>query len=111
MAAIATAADVSVGTLYNLFENKDALYAELVTSKAEAIHHRLQQAVARGRSPLERIEHMLEEKMTIAVEERDFIRFLFAANGSATLSRKSALPGRVQEVYEESGRTDRKSVV
>ena len=107
MASIAEAADVSVGTLYNLFANKEALYAELVTSKAEALHRRIHEAAAQGRSPQERIEHILEAKMAILIEETDFIRFLrffFTADGHSTLSRKSAPPDRVRELYEQGTR-------
>ena len=101
MAAIAEEADVAVGTLYNLFDNKDALYRELTDSKAAQFHHRLSAALRRGRGPLERLDSMLREKLKLFLDEAGFLRFYFAANSAPRFSLRASLPQKAREFYEK----------
>ena len=55
IASIAGEADVSVGSFYNLFENKEALYRELINSRAQHFYERLMQARDSCVNPSERL--------------------------------------------------------
>ena len=100
MAAIAREADVSVGTLYNLFDGKDALCRELIDNMAEAFHARLARALERGANALERLDSVLAEKLALISEEAEFIRFYFAASSTPRFSLRTSLPAKAREFYE-----------
>ncbi|MFP6625640.1 MAG: TetR/AcrR family transcriptional regulator [Deltaproteobacteria bacterium] len=101
MAAIAAEADVAVGTLYNLFENKEALYTELIEAKAETFHTRIITALSRTDSPRKRLEYALEEKLSLLREEADFIRFYLTANQASRVFADASLPAKVHEKLED----------
>ncbi len=101
MAVIAAESDVSVGTLYNLFESKEALYHELVRTKATVFHERLAAATAGDGSPRERLDRFLREKLAVFRQEAPFIRLYYQVNAHARLSLRVSLPEEIRRMYEE----------
>lgn len=59
MSAIAARAELSVGTLYNFFPNKDALFITLLDTRASEFFHREEEGVLKIKCPLERIRFVL----------------------------------------------------
>ncbi len=101
MAVIAAESDVSVGTLYNLFESKEALYHELVRSKAAIFRERLSSAANGPGAPHERLETFLREKLAVFREEAGFIRLYYQVNAHARLSLRVSLPEEIRQMYDE----------
>jgi len=101
MASIADEADVSVGTLYNLFENKDELYRKLIDGKVEKFHARFIAAIERGASPRESLDHFLEEHLRMCVDEATFIRLYYSVNSTARFSLRASLGDASLELYDD----------
>jgi AcrR family transcriptional regulator len=101
MASIANEADVSVGTLYNLFESKEDLYRELVIGKAKHFHTRLAGAMSADGSARESLDRYLEAHRDLVVEEAEFIRLYFADNAQARFSLRASLPDEARAIYED----------
>jgi AcrR family transcriptional regulator len=59
MQEIARKAEYATGTLYTLFDNKEALFAAVVQKRLPEIEAHLRREVERGASPLEKIEHFV----------------------------------------------------
>jgi len=59
MQEIATNVEYSVGTLYNLFENKDALFDELLVSNKDRIHADLFVILDAPLEPVESLRHFI----------------------------------------------------
>jgi AcrR family transcriptional regulator len=58
MTEIAAAAEVAVGTLYNYFESKEEIFAEIFAVRSRELHARLQPALQTP-SPIERLERIV----------------------------------------------------
>ena len=101
MAAIAAQADVSVGTLYNLFDSKDDLYRELVHGKAKQFHARLVAAIGEGGSPRESLDRFLREHISMVVDEMIFIRLYYSINAHARFSLRASLADEAQRLYDD----------
>ena len=52
---VAQRAELSVGTLYNFFENKQELFNKLIVREARRLHEGLREAMAEAASPREKI--------------------------------------------------------
>lgn len=101
MASIADEADVSVGTLYNLFDSKDELYRKLIDGKAEHFHDRLVAAIGRGASPRESLDQFLAEHLALCHDEATFIRLYFSVNAGARFSLRASLGEDARTLYED----------
>ena len=105
MAAIADAADVSVGTLYNLFESKDALYLELVRSEAQLFRDRLTPVLVSAGAPDAVLDRFLEELLRLFREEAVAIRLYWRVSGQARISFRAALAEPIRGLYDETVRS------
>ncbi|SFF51132.1 transcriptional regulator, TetR family [Fontimonas thermophila] len=77
MQAIAQAAGVSLGTLYQQFEGKDALYREILIARdTEMLDHIAAAAQTHLRSPLriEQILTLMESHLRFLLEHPDYLR-------------------------------------
>jgi AcrR family transcriptional regulator len=101
IASIAGEADVSVGGFYNLFENKEALYRELITSRTQHFYERLRQARDSGGNPAERIEKMIVEKLALFQQEADAIHVHLSVNPGARMSLVSSFPEQARLTFEQ----------
>ena len=101
IASIAAEADVSVGGFYNLFENKEALYRELIINRMQYFYERLRQARDSGGNPAERMEKMIVEKLTLFQQEADAIHVHFSVNPGARMSLSSSFPEEARLTFEK----------
>ncbi len=101
MAIIAAEADVSVGTLYNLFDSKEALYHELVRSRVAVFRERVNGAIVGPGSPIACLERFLSEKLAVFREEAPFIRLYYQVNAHARMSLRGSLPDEARRIYDE----------
>jgi AcrR family transcriptional regulator len=102
MSMIAEAAGVSVGTLYNLFDSKEALYSRLIEGKAREIADRLNRALSTGATLDARLENFLAEKLAAFREEAVFIRLYYQVNAHARFSLRASLPEEAAHLYEST---------
>jgi AcrR family transcriptional regulator len=102
MAAIAEAADVSVGTLYNHFDNKDALYVELVREKATLFRDRLTDALGAGGQLPAIVDRFLEELLRLFQAEAVSIRLYWRVNAQARISFRATLAEPLRRMFDET---------
>lgn len=103
MARVAEAADVSVGTLYNLFANKEALFRELVYGKALLVHERMLAALASApSSAVEAVDAYLRALQAVYETEAAYIRLYFRVHDHARVSLRAALSEDARRFYDET---------
>jgi AcrR family transcriptional regulator len=103
MALVAEQADVSVGTLYNLFANKDALFRELIHGKAVLVRERLSRALGSSAgSALAAVDAFLAEIQSVYRTEAPYIRIYFHVHDHAHLSFRTSLSEDTRHVYDET---------
>ena len=101
MKDIAKASEFSVGTLYNFFKNKKALYHELVTNKATEFHTALINAIEKPGTVTEKIEYWLNEKIRIFNDDRKFIRIYFTETMGTSSNIRVGLIDKIQLKYDD----------
>ena len=74
MQEIAQVAEFSVGTLYNLFENKDGLFEELMVSTRERIWADLFAILDSPGDPVQRIRHFIRSMPDLVEKYATFIK-------------------------------------
>jgi AcrR family transcriptional regulator len=74
MSAIAARVELSVGTLYNFFPSKDALFITLMDTKATEFLRREEEEVRKIKCPLEKIRFILRNKCKILLENLSLYR-------------------------------------
>ncbi len=85
MAEIAREAEYAVGTLYNLFESKEALYERLLLERAKEFGAAMESALAgASRTPRERLEAALATKADFFARHLDFVRIYVSTSFVAT---------------------------
>ncbi|MBN2290302.1 MAG: helix-turn-helix transcriptional regulator [Candidatus Glassbacteria bacterium] len=77
MSAIAARVELSVGTLYNFFPSKDALFITLMDTKATEFLHSEEEQVRKIKCPLEKIRFILRNTCKILLENLNFFRLIF----------------------------------
>ena len=77
VADIAAAADVGTGTFYLHFENKDALFADLVKETSLGMREEMDAAKARHDDPHDKNGAAISTFFRFAAENRDVFRILF----------------------------------
>ena len=88
MEAVAAAADVAVGSIYNHFGDKDGLYHALAERAAELFARYMQAAYAAGATPLERVMACGDAYLRFHLEHPGAFRFLaFEGGDDATVAR------------------------
>ncbi|MEO2137511.1 MAG: TetR/AcrR family transcriptional regulator [bacterium] len=101
IASIAGEADVSVGGFYNLFENKETLYRDLIINRTQYFYERLRQARDSGGNPAERMEKMIVEKLALFQQEADTIHVHLSVNPGARMSLVSSFPEQARLTFEQ----------
>jgi AcrR family transcriptional regulator len=102
MESIALAAGVAVGTLYNHFETREALFAELLAVRRASFSARLDEVLAAcdGRPFAEQLRAFLQEASRHLEEHQTFLRILMETehmSGKAKFGRE-VLYKRAQEL-------------
>jgi len=101
MAGIAAEADVAVGTLYSFFDGKDALYRELIHTKAVEFHRRLIAPLEAPGTPRENLDAYFEEMLSLYRDEAVFIRFYLHMFGNARLSLRASFSDDTRAIYDD----------
>ena len=79
MSTIAARVELSVGTLYNFFPSKDALFITLMDTKATEFLHREEEEVRKIDCPLEKIRFILRNTCKILLENLSLFRLFMDA--------------------------------
>ena len=98
MQEIATASEFAVGTLYNFFPNKNALYHALIEDISMQFYERLNAALDRPGIESDRIKAWLEEKIRLVEDNIEFVRLYFAETIGISFSLKAGLRKDIQSL-------------
>lgn len=101
MAGIAAEADVAVGTLYSFFDGKEALYGELIHTKALEFHRRLIAPLEKAGPARENLEAYFGEMLRLYQDEAVFIRFYLQTFGDARLSLRASFSDETRAIYDD----------
>ncbi len=101
MELIAHEAEFSVGTLYNFFTNKDALYAELIDTIAEAFLAGMEQRVLPLASPAEALRAMVDMRLDFMEQHRGFFRMVLEQSSGARWHPSGALPQKSKTIFDQ----------
>lgn len=71
---IASRAEISVGTLYNLFDNKEALYLTLIEQRVEDFTRHVARCAEVGTTATEKLDRFLEGVFVYLEEHQAFLR-------------------------------------
>lgn len=71
---IASRAEISVGTLYNLFTNKEALFLTLLEQRVSGFLHHITQCADAGESATEKLDRLLDGVFEYLEQHRAFFR-------------------------------------
>lgn len=113
MTEIAREAEYAIGTLYAIFESKEALYERLIVSRTEELVDAMQAALARPGSARDRLEAALDAKIEHAVKHLDFLLIYASTSVTGTCGwgapeRAEQLRARNQERIADVVRTARR---
>ena len=97
---IASEAEFAVGTLYNLFNGKDDLYARVIEGIACDFMGQFTQKVLSKEDPEEAIASLIELRLTHFEDHRGFFRIFFEAAPGSRLDPAGAFPENRAGLYE-----------
>lgn len=97
---IAKEAEFAVGTIYNFFDSKDHLYAELTLSVSEDFFGVFEDQVVSNTDPLAAIGALVELRLRHFEEHRGFFRIFFDTMPGSRLDPARALPDNCRPLYE-----------
>jgi len=97
---IAKEAEFAVGTLYNLFQSKEDLYAQCIVAFAEEFIGAFEQTVLSEQDPEQAIAAMIELRLTHFDQHRQFIRIALEAMPGGQLDPSKLMPPRVVEIHD-----------
>jgi AcrR family transcriptional regulator len=100
MGDIAAEAELSVGTLYNVFDNKGDLYKELLRMRSLDIERRFDEALSRGGTPAEKVERLCRAKLDYFWEHRRFFRLFFHETAATLRDPRAGFTPEMQERYD-----------
>jgi TetR/AcrR family transcriptional regulator len=100
MAEIAGRAEFSVGSLYQYFKNKDAIYVGLVEEKLEEYFDMVHREVAMAHDIPHKIDALISVKLRFFEEHRDFFNIYVSEWGGSEWTARRALGSRVWGQYE-----------
>jgi AcrR family transcriptional regulator len=100
MELIAREAEFSVGTLYNFFDNKDALYAELMDTIAEAFLSGMEQRVLPLESAVDALRAMVDMRLDFMEQHRGLFRMVLEQSSGARWHPSGALPKKSKTIFD-----------
>ena len=99
---IAKEADFSVGTLYNFFESKKALFDALLNSQVVTIAEQLEEIHNKYENPIERILQQLDGVVKLFIEKMDLLKLWYDIMGMPLSHNLESLPKGVREIEKQS---------
>ena len=100
MEQIAREAEFSVGSLYNFFANKDALYEELIDSIAEEFLAEMEQRILPLASPLKALHAMVDLRMDYMERHRGLFRMVLEQSAGARWHPSGSLPQKSKTIFD-----------
>jgi len=94
---IARRAELSVGTLYNLFSSKEQIYKNVVSRQQDGFFDRLEERFARTDVPLEQVHAMIREYFDLFSHNLRVWRFHVYATAGLSSDVRNELRNEVQE--------------
>jgi AcrR family transcriptional regulator len=101
MAAIAQEAEFSVGSLYQFFPSKDAVYVALMEDKFAEYLTLVLREVAAAKTALDQLDALIATKFGFFEKHRNFFRIYVTEWGVGECSVKGALGERISGLREE----------
>jgi AcrR family transcriptional regulator len=101
MEDVAHEAEFSVGTLYNFFDNKEALYGEVLVNIAEDFHAALCAETERKGNPLDAITGVVALRFHKMEEHGGFFRRIMEAKPGSRTFPDHAIPRSCHGRYED----------
>lgn len=101
MAEIAQEAEFSVGSLYQFFPSKDAVYVALMEDKFAEYLALVQREAAAGRTVFDQLDALIATKFGFFEKHRNFFRIYVTEWGVGECSVKGALGERISGLREE----------
>jgi AcrR family transcriptional regulator len=105
MAEIASRAGYSAANLYNVFENKEALFSEVLTSSAELVLDCIHAADKSGESFERTLDQLIDSILSFVAEHRGFFVILTQTNPEFDW-RRSRQSGEGTDIGDELGRAN-----
>jgi len=96
---IAKEAEFAVGTLYNLFKNKDDLYTRVIEGFVHDFTTQFEEKVMSVENPEEAIASLIELRLEHFELHRGFVRAMFDATPGSRMDPVQSLPLKLQETY------------
>lgn len=101
MAEIAQEAEFSVGSLYQFFPSKEAVYVALMEEKFEEYLALVQREVAGAKTALDQLDALIATKVSFFEKHRNFFRIYVTEWGVGECSIKGVLGKRISSLREE----------
>lgn len=98
---VAQEAEFSVGTIYNFFENKDALYGEVMLKIVEEFHAAFLAVIADAGDPLSAIRAVVRLRLSAMDKHGSFFRQILEARPMSQMSPRHAIPENCRKRYDE----------
>ncbi len=98
---IARESGYSVGTLYNLFRDKEGIYAEVIARIGIAVLRRTKQAASQGMDPEQAMGEAVKLRLYNFTKDRLFFQAFSAEGHAGVLPDPSSLPHHVEALYRE----------
>ena len=105
MEQIAGEAGFSVGSLYTFFKNKEDMYAEMLREKVKVIEVKINEAIALGTNPLDRLQRYFAARIDMFWEQPQFFRIYYHETMGTAANLSGGLTPDIQERYEEHLKT------
>jgi AcrR family transcriptional regulator len=99
MHEIAERAEFAVGSLYNLFESKEALFQELMELRFEDFADQVEAAVADRDNPAGKVRALIEAKLSFFRENQPLFRILRSTHLSADAGPAHRPTPEIIEIY------------
>ncbi len=97
---IAERAEFAVGSIYNMFESKTAIYEELLATRAQQYIAQVKSSIEGLPGPKQKIQAILKVKLRFFDENQPFFRMFRHVFSGGEPEPPSAMAGRCGEIYK-----------
>jgi len=101
MHEIAERSEFAVGSLYNMFENKLAIYFGLVHMRANQYIAQVQDSIARQRGAVEKIRAVVRTKLRFFAEHQQFFRIFSHATSAERTEPPFGMLQKTRKMYRD----------
>lgn len=99
VAEIAEASGYAVGTIYQFFEGKEALFSAMITEKMETMYGRIKDAADREKNVTAKLRALVETHFRFVEENADFCAIFIRRESTALSEGNSALRDKIIADY------------